>query len=42
MRLGTLDDHKVFVEETEEIFKGLTDLHIAYAPFKLHGAPSST
>jgi hypothetical protein len=42
MRLGTLDDHKVFVEETEEIFKGLTDLHITYANFKLHSAPSNT
>ena len=41
MRLGTLDEHKVFVEETEEIFKSLTDLYITYVHFKSHSVPSS-
>ena len=40
MRLGTLDEHKVFLEETEEIFKSLTELSIAHVYFKSHGAPS--
>ena len=41
MRLGTLDEHKVFVEETEEIFKSLTELYITYVHFRPHGVQSS-
>ncbi|KAH9983280.1 hypothetical protein BJV74DRAFT_626431 [Russula compacta] len=36
MRLGTLDAHKVFVKETEEIFKSFTELTIAHVHFKPH------
>ncbi|KAI9448760.1 hypothetical protein F5148DRAFT_698813 [Russula earlei] len=36
MRLGTLDDHKVFVEECEEIFKNFRELSVAHVTFKAH------
>jgi hypothetical protein len=36
MRLGMLDEHKVFVEETEEIFKGLTELFVTHVHFNRH------
>jgi len=41
MRLGTLDEHKVFVEETEEIFKSFTELYITYVHFKSHSVSVS-
>lgn len=41
MRMGTLDEHKVFVEESEEIFKSLTDLSVSHVHFKSHNAVSS-
>jgi len=42
MRLGTFDEHKIFVEETEEIFKHLTELSVTHVHFKSHNAVSST
>jgi hypothetical protein len=42
MRLGMLDGHKVFVEETEEIFKSLTELSVTHVHFKPHSAQSSS
>ena len=41
MRVGTLDEHKVYVKEAEDIFKSLTDLYITYVHFKSHSVPSS-
>jgi len=41
MRLGTLNEHKVFVEETEEIFKNFTELSVTHVHFKSHNAVSS-
>lgn len=41
MRLGTLDEHKVFVEETEEIFKNFTELSVTHVHFESHNAGSS-
>ena len=41
MRLGTLDEHKTFLEQAEEIFKSLTELSIKHVYFKSHGALSS-
>jgi hypothetical protein len=38
MRLGMLDNHKVFVEETEEVFKRFTELSVTHVHFKLHSA----
>ena len=36
MRLGSLSEHKVFVDETEEIFKSLTELSVTHVYFKSH------
>jgi hypothetical protein len=36
MRLGTLDAHKVFVEDCEEIFKSFHDLSVTHVHFKPH------
>lgn len=41
MRLGTLDEHKIFVEETEEIFKNLTELTVTHVHFKSHNTVSA-
>jgi len=41
MRLGTLDGHKVFLEETEEIFKNFTELSVTHVHFKSHNTVSS-
>jgi hypothetical protein len=41
MRLGMLDEHKVFVEEVEVMFKSFTDYTMAHVHFKSHGAQSS-
>jgi len=38
MRLGTLDSHKVFVKETEEVFKNFRELSVAHVHFKPHDA----
>ncbi|KAH9983277.1 hypothetical protein BJV74DRAFT_851115 [Russula compacta] len=38
MRLGTLDAHKVFVDETEEVYKNFRELIIAHVHFKPHEA----
>ncbi|KAH9959504.1 hypothetical protein BGW80DRAFT_1464756 [Lactifluus volemus] len=38
MRLGTLESHKVFVQETEEIFKNMKELIVAHVPLKRHDA----
>jgi hypothetical protein len=41
MRLGMLDEdeHRLFVEETEEIFKNLTEVSVGHVYFKSHGMP---
>ncbi|KAI9438435.1 hypothetical protein BJY52DRAFT_1323813 [Lactarius psammicola] len=36
MRLGTLEDHKVFVQECEEIFQKFEELFVSHVHFKLH------
>jgi hypothetical protein len=36
MRLGTLEDHKVFVQETELVFENVLELHVSHVHFKLH------
>lgn len=38
MRLGTLDAHKVFVEECEEIFQNFRELSVAHVQLKPHDA----
>jgi hypothetical protein len=42
MRLGMLDDHKVFVEDIEEIFKGFKELSVTHVHFNRHSAQSLT
>jgi hypothetical protein len=42
MRLGTLDGHRIFVEESEAIFKNLTELSVTHVHFKSHDAVSPT
>ncbi|KAH9059118.1 hypothetical protein EDB87DRAFT_1624778 [Lactarius vividus] len=36
MRLGTLEEHKVFVQETEEIFQTFEELFVTHVYFKPH------
>ena len=36
MNLGTIEEHKVFVQESEQIFESFTELYISHVPFKLH------
>lgn len=41
MRLGMLDDdgHRSFVQQTEEIFKSLTEVSVGHAYIKSHDVP---
>jgi hypothetical protein len=36
--LGMLDEHKVFVEETEEVLKSMTELFAMHIHFKSHSS----
>ena len=36
MRLGTLEEHKVFVKESEPIFEQFVELYVSHVHFKLH------
>jgi hypothetical protein len=36
MNLGTLDAHKVFVEECNDIFNSFRDLSVTHVRFKPH------
>jgi len=38
MRLGTADEHQVFVKECEEIFANFRELSVAHVYFKPHEA----
>ncbi|KAI9444526.1 hypothetical protein H4582DRAFT_1909456 [Lactarius indigo] len=40
MRLGTTEEHKVFVEETEEIFQAFEELFVNHVYFKPHETTS--
>jgi hypothetical protein len=42
MRLGTLDEHKVYVEEAEVTLKSFVELYISHVHFKSHSTVSST
>ena len=41
MRLGMMDDdgHRSFIEQTEEIFKYLTEVSVGHSYIKSHGVP---
>ena len=36
MRLGTLEEHRVFVQESEPIFEQFVELYVSHVHFKLH------
>lgn len=36
MRLGTLEEHKIFVQESEPIFEQFEELFVSHVHFKLH------
>jgi hypothetical protein len=40
MRLGMLDGHEVFVEETEEVLKSMTELIAMHIHFRSHTSSS--
>lgn len=36
MRLGTLEEHRIFVQESEPIFEQFVELYVSHVHFKLH------
>ena len=40
--MGSLNEHKTLVEDTEEIFNNLTEISFTHVDFKSHRAQSST